>query len=126
MKNAAAKVSQEILLDRLVSDVIDADRLTGGRQHSVAAVGAGSRSAFGDLASFARCRGLQARTNHWNMARDGSRFLPALAHQLDRLDRVKVGVIHPMMRPTEPRQIIGIVVRGIAIQVRDGETGFNF
>jgi hypothetical protein len=52
-------------------------------------------------------------------------LLPMRTEQLYCLDRVKPRIVHPMMRPTEIGEVVGIVVAAVLIEVGDHQTGLN-
>src|ERR1700730_9061085 len=70
-------------------------------------------------APLSRLSGLHARPDHRNPARDRFRLLPALPHQLDRLDRIEISIKHPMVSPAKVSDVVGIVVPGIVVEVSD-------
>ncbi len=51
--------------------------------------------------------------------------LPMRLQKPDGINRVEACIIHPVMRLTQPRKIVRRVVRGIVVEVGDGQTGFD-
>src|SRR5271166_5634233 len=47
------------------------------------------------------------------------RLLPMRAQELDRLDRIEPGIIHPVMRTAEVGDVVRIVIAGMMVQMRD-------
>jgi len=73
-------------------------------------------------AQFASAGGLRASILHAGLVRgDALGLLPMRSQQPNSLDRIKAGVIHPMVRLAHERQIVGIVVAGVVIKMRDRE-----
>lgn len=51
--------------------------------------------------------------------------LPVLLQEPDRLHWIETCIVHPVMRLAEPREVVRLVVRGIVVEMRDGQAGLD-
>jgi hypothetical protein len=74
-------------------------------------------------APLSRLSSFRPGTSRWDAIRYPPGLLPALPHQFDRFNRIKIGIEHPMVSPTQIRQVGRVVVSGFVIKMGNRQTG---